>query len=94
MSSSIQKEFSADVALHLIVGEREMPLAKIGPGYAVLRDAEEIPAGTEGMIFMVVDGRKHYWHVVLRHGIVPFEKKFFFNTTREPERTLVNPFLS
>ncbi len=94
MSSSIQKEFSADVALCLIVGDREMPLAKIGPGYAVLRDEDDIPAGTAGIIFFAVDGREHRWQVILRHGTVPFEKKFFFDTTRGPERTLFNPFLS
>ncbi|MBS0264099.1 MAG: hypothetical protein JSS02_19340 [Planctomycetes bacterium] len=94
MTTSIQKEFSADLALRLVIGDREMPLTKIGPSYAVLRDEEEIPAGTRGIIFLVVDGREHRWDVILRHGTVPFDRKFFFDTTKGPARTLFNPFLS
>jgi hypothetical protein len=94
MASGIQKEFSADVALNLVIEGRVIPLAKIGPGYAVLRRPEEIAPGTAASIFMTVDGREHQWQVVLPHGAVPFENKFFFRTTRQPERTLFNPFLS
>ena len=93
MPSNIQKVFSADLALRLVVGDRELPLSKIGPSYAVLRDEEEIPAGTKGIIFLIVDGREHRWDVIVRRGTVPFDKKFFFDITRGPERPLFNPFL-
>ncbi|HLJ10590.1 MAG TPA: hypothetical protein VKU82_05345 [Planctomycetaceae bacterium] len=94
MSSGIQKEFSADVTLNLVVEGRWLPLTRIGPGYAVLRSPENIPPGTTAVIFLAVDGREHQWHVVLPHGSVPFDHKFFFRTTRGPEQSLFNPFLS
>jgi hypothetical protein len=87
-------QFSADIRLELLVNGRLIPLAKIGPDYAVLRTPQEIQAGESAVLIMVVDGREHQWDIVLQHGAVPFEEKFNYRVKGESkQRSLFNPLL-
>ena len=52
MISNAQNEngtFSADVKLHLHIGDQRFELGQLGPGLAILRDAQAIDA-TEGCL--------------------------------------------
>lgn len=82
----IQAQFSAEIRLDLIVNGRTIPLAKVGPNYAVLQDRVEIAAGSAAVLVMSVDGREHRWEIVLEHGVVPFEDSFDYRVTRYPEQ--------
>jgi len=94
-TADLQKQFSADVTLDLLVEERRIPLAKIGPGYAVSKSLEDVPAATEAILLMIVDGREHRWEIVLTDGMVPFDPNFTFEIRRNPHSSsLFNPFLS
>jgi hypothetical protein len=81
-----EAQFSADIRLDLVIGDRSVPLAKVGPNYAVLQERIDIPPGTAAILLMKVDGREHRWEIVLEHGIVPFEDTFGYRVTRYPER--------
>ena len=81
-----EAQFSADIRLDLLVDGRAIPLAKVGPNYAVLQERVEIPAGSPAVLLMTVDGRVHRWEIVIEDGIVPFEESFGYRVTRCPEQ--------
>jgi hypothetical protein len=83
----VQAQFSADIRLDLVVGCHTIPLAKVGPNYAVLQEQTEVEAGSPALLIMKVDGREHRWEIVLDDGIVPFDDTFRFRVTRYPEQT-------
>jgi hypothetical protein len=62
--------YSAEVEIHLRVGDRVLRIAQIGPDSFILRDACELPPGTEGTIVMKVDGREKEYHAFLQNGVV------------------------
>jgi hypothetical protein len=82
----VQAQFSADIRLDLLVDGQKIPLAKVGPNYAVLQGPVEIPAGSIALLVMTVDGREHRWEIVLENGIVPFDETFGYRVTRYPEQ--------
>lgn len=59
-----RSNYSAEVRLRLIVGDRSFPLAKIGPSHVVLREPTELAPGAAEVV-MTVDGREHRWAVYL-----------------------------
>lgn len=79
-------EFSAEIRLDLLVNGQTIPLAKVGPNYAVLRDRQEIAAGQSAVLIMSVDGREHRWEIVLEHGVVPFDQHFTYRVKRYPKQ--------
>jgi hypothetical protein len=81
-----EAQFSADIRLDLVVNGRSIPLARVGPNYAVLQERVDIPAGSPAILLMNVDGREHRWEIVLENGIVPFEEAFSYRITRYPEQ--------
>lgn len=83
----IQTEFSADVRLDLLVNGQTIPLSKVGPNYAVLSEAQDLPAGAPATLVMNVDGREHRWEVVLKEGGVPFDNQVTYVVTRYPHQT-------
>jgi hypothetical protein len=94
-TARLQEQFSADVRLDLLVDGRLIPLAKIGPEYAVLQNPDDVPAGQDAVLIMNVDGREHRWEIQLKEGIVPFDESFSFRVTRYPHQdSLFNPLLS
>lgn len=84
-SPSRFEAFSAEVRLELLVGGRTIPLAKAGPGYAVLRKGEQIRACDDAVLIMTVDGREHRWEIVLKHDVVPFDDRFHYDVKKYPQ---------
>ena len=70
----LSKDYSSDVVLQLIVGERVFELARTGPGYVVMEEPVELPP-CDAELLMSVDGRMHRWSVFLDQGAVPFESR-------------------
>lgn len=62
--------YSAEVQLRLVIGERVLPLAQVGPDRIVLRESADCPP-TAAEIVMHVDGRERRWPVYLPDGISP-----------------------
>ena len=59
--------YSANVRLHLVMGERTLELAQIGPSDIVLRTPTDLPPG-DAEIVMDVDGHQRRWPVRLPQG--------------------------
>lgn len=59
---------SAQVRLHLIVGDRTLELASIGPNGISLRETAELPP-CEAEVVMYVDDFEDRWSVYLPDGI-------------------------
>ncbi|REJ94296.1 MAG: hypothetical protein DWQ34_08805 [Planctomycetota bacterium] len=72
MIETVRENYSGRVELRLLVNDDTVSLAKIGPGYVVLSEAADFPAG-RGRISMTIDGREQTWNVRLPHGAVPFD---------------------
>ena len=69
--------FSADVKLHLFVGGRQVELGQLGPGFALLRDAQDISA-TDGELETVIDGKSTRWKVRITSPITNASRRFSF----------------
>ena len=66
---AIRVPYSAAVEMRLIVGERVFPLAQLGYGFAILRNAAELPA-SQGRIEIWLDGsRSDVFSVAMPSGI-------------------------
>ena len=59
--------FSAEVRLHLVVGDRVVPIAKLGPDRCVLREPTELPRGAAELVDRI-DAHEQRWPVFLPHG--------------------------
>jgi hypothetical protein len=70
--SDIRSDYSADVRLYLVVGERSWRLSAIGPDHFVPREPIELQP-CQGEIVMTVDREERRWDVVLIDGVVPFD---------------------
>ena len=68
-----QQSYSADVSAVLIVGQRRIPLAKIGPGEIFFQTPQSLEE-CSGRIELIVDGKSRFWSVHLPHGAVPYER--------------------
>ena len=80
MISNAQNEngtFSADVELNLHVGNQRFELGHLGPGFALLGDAQSIDA-TEGEIETIVDEKVSRWKVRFTSPITGESKRFTF----------------
>ncbi len=80
MISNAQNEngtFSADVELNLHVGDQRFELGHLGPGFALLGDAQSIDA-TEGEIETIVDEKVSRWKVRFTSPITGESKRFTF----------------
>jgi hypothetical protein len=71
--STIKANYSANVAIWLVVAGVSYAVAKTGPTYVVLRKPADIPASI-GTLRVVVDGRERDWPVRIG-GSVPFEDR-------------------
>ena len=67
-----QQSYSADVSAVLIVGQRRIPLAKIGPGEIYFQTPQSLDECC-GQIELIVDGKSRFWNVNLPHGAVPYD---------------------
>jgi hypothetical protein len=80
MISNAQNEngtFSADVKLNLHVGDQQFELGQVGPGLAILRNAQTIDA-TEGEIETIVDEKVNRFKVRITSPITGESKRFTF----------------
>lgn len=80
MISNAQNEngtFSADVKLHLYIGDHRIELGQLGPGLGILRDAQAIDA-TEGEIETIVDEKVTRWPIRITSPIAGDSKRFTF----------------
>jgi hypothetical protein len=69
--------FSAHVTLNFHVGEQSYKLGHLGPGFALLGDAQTIDA-SEGEIETIVDEKVTRWKVRLTSPITPASRRFTF----------------
>ncbi len=69
--------FSANVQLSLYVGDRQIDVASLGPGFAIFRDPQTIDA-TEGEIETIVDEKVSRWKVKFTSPITGDSKRFTF----------------
>ena len=69
--------FSADVRLHLFVGEQKFEIASLGPEFAYLRTEHSIDA-SEGEIETIVDQKTSRWKVRFTSPITNESRRFTF----------------
>jgi hypothetical protein len=80
MISNAQNEngtFSADVRLNLHIGQRRIELGHLGPGFALLGEAQSIEA-TEGEIETIVDDKVTRWPIRITSKLDGSTKRFEF----------------
>jgi hypothetical protein len=63
----VQRRHSAEVKMHLRVGEQVISIAQMGPDFLILRSAVEFPPCC-GRIWLSIDGREREWDVRLPKG--------------------------
>jgi hypothetical protein len=68
MKASPQGGYSADVKLSLIVGDRVIPLAQVGPQSCIAREVTCLPPSSAELV-VSVDGHIRKRTVYLVHGI-------------------------
>ncbi len=61
--------YSAEVEIYLSTDGVKLPIGRVGPNYAVLRESVDLPIGAEATIVIIVDGTEHRYDVVLFHGL-------------------------
>ena len=69
--------FSADVKLHLHVGNQRFELGQVGPGLAILREAQNIEC-TEAEIETAVDEKVTRWPIRITTKLDGSTKRFEF----------------
>jgi hypothetical protein len=67
LSSFNGNGYSSNVRLHLVVGDRTLELAQIGPNDIVLRTPTDLPPG-DAEIIMEIDGHERRWPIHLPQG--------------------------
>jgi len=67
LSSLNGNGYSSNVRLHLLVGDRTLELAQIGPNDIVLRTPADLPPG-DAEIIMEIDGKQRRWSIHLPQG--------------------------
>jgi hypothetical protein len=71
--------FSADVKLHLYVGEERFELGQLGPGFAILRESQAI-ASTNAELETVIDEKITRWPVRITSAITGDSMRFTFDS--------------
>lgn len=69
--------FSADVKLHLYVGNDQFELGHLGPDFALLGTARDIGA-TEGELETIIDGKSSRCKVRITSPITSKSRRFTF----------------
>lgn len=65
--------YSSSVSLNLRVNRERLPLSQVGPGYAILRKAIELPPCNAELV-VCVDGKTRTSFVRLVDGAQPFDE--------------------
>jgi len=61
--------FTTTVKLWLLFQDKQIPLAEAGPDYIRARQPLDIPAGSECILIISVDGEQMPHHVILPDGM-------------------------
>jgi hypothetical protein len=69
--------FSADVKLQLHVGERTYEIGHLGPGFALLGEAQPISA-TQAELETIIDGQSTRWPIRITSPTTADSKRFAF----------------
>jgi len=69
--------FSADVRLHLLIGEQQFDVGSLGSGFGYLRNPQDI-LETQGELETSVDGKVTRWRVRFTSPITAASKRFTF----------------
>ena len=77
------RRFSTYVRLRLFAEGREYPLAQVGPGYVIFREAADIPAGNAVLSIMVDDDDRRQT-VRLPDGVQPFDLRARVTSAASP----------
>lgn len=91
MDTSAAYSYSADVQLNLLVENRVISLGQVGPQFAILTHPDDVPAGTNAVLEVIIDGYKNTWEICLVNGIVPFDRTFEFTFIQFHKPTRVHP---
>jgi hypothetical protein len=70
--------YSANVALHLRINGDQLPIAQVGPGSFILREACTIPPATEAELIVKIDDYEQRLQVVLVEGATADNKAVKF----------------
>ena len=79
ISNNVNGTFSANVKLNLYVAGRQIELGQLGPGFAIIRDAQSID-NTEGEIETIVDDKVTRWKIQITSPITGDSKRFTFES--------------
>ena len=77
ISNNSNGTFSANVKLNLYVAGEQFELGQLGPGFAIIRNAQSIDA-LEGEIETIVDEKVTRWKVRFTSPITTSSKRFTF----------------
>ena len=70
----------------MTIDDRSYSVERTGPGYLVLREAADWPAGLVGKLRILIDDRVHEEEIVFPYGAVPFESDVEF-VEKSPEES-------
>jgi len=73
--------FSADVKLHLYVGQQQYKLGHLGPGFALLGDTQSIDTRNgDGEIETIVDSKVTRWPIRITSELDGSTRRFEFES--------------
>lgn len=74
--------YSSRIRGWLVVDGHELPLAQVGPGFCILRQAIDIAPSTEAQLIIEVDGDQRDQTILLHAGIAAGSPAVTFHTTQ------------
>ncbi len=69
------ERYSSDVTLRLLIDDRTLRLAQVGPNVIILRDRFET-ATTDATLVITVDGQERKQPIVLPNGLTLTQEEF------------------
>jgi hypothetical protein len=63
-----QRSYSADVAIHLLINGKSLPVAQLGPDFLMLEEVADHPP-CDAVVKLRVDNKERQWSVRLPQGI-------------------------
>ena len=71
----------------LTVNETRIALGSVGPTFCYVRELQNLPTDSRGVLELIVDGETTVWDVTLPDGAVPFDHRVEIDFGRHcPER--------
>lgn len=74
---ALNSTFSADVTLQLHVGDKIYAIGHLGPGFAMLGEAQRIEA-SEAELETIIDGKSDRWPIRITSPITADSRRFTF----------------